>query len=82
MVVIHIQEVNSDQVTEVTAKDAKTAIRAYAKNAAFSWLDLDKSIMRYHDGKSVKRAVFYFRTEKLTITNVYGNRYIAVWTDL
>ena len=82
MVVIHIQEVNSDQVTEVTAKDAKTAIRAYAKNAAFSWLDLDKSIMWYHDGKSVKRAVFYFRTEKLTIINVYGNRYIAVWTDL
>lgn len=85
MSIIHIQEVNSDQVTEVIAKDAKTAIRAYAKNAAFSLSDLDKYIIQYHDNKlvnGVKCAIFYFRMEKLTITNIYGNRYLAVWADL
>lgn len=85
MSIIHIQEVNSDQVTEVIAKDTKTAIRAYAENAAFDWSDLSKYIMQYHDNKfvnGVKCAIFYFRMEKLTITNIYGNRYLAVWADL
>jgi len=76
MVVIHIQEVNSDQVVEVTAKDIKHAILAYAEHNAFDWRDL------YHYTITVNTAVFYFHTEKLTITNLYGNRYIAVWSNV
>lgn len=84
MVIIHIQEANSDQVTEVTAKDIKTAIRAYAENAASNWSELRNHIMYYHNNeftKGVRCATFYFRTEKLTISNVYSNRYMAVWTN-
>ena len=44
MVVIHIQEANSDQVTEVTARNVSLAMRAYAKNAAFDWSSLQNAV--------------------------------------
>ena len=37
MAVIHIQEVNSDQVTEIIAETVEKALWAYAHNACFRW---------------------------------------------
>ena len=85
MQIIHVQEVNSDQVVEVIAPDANTAIQAYARRCAFDWNDLLNSFVFYHDHiaiNGVEKAVYYFKTEKLTIRCVYGNRYIAMWEDV
>lgn len=81
MVVIHIQEVNSDQVTEVIARNASLAIRAYAKNAAFDWNSLQNVITGFH-GKTLYRRVYSFQTEELTLELIATNRYMATWTDL
>ena len=84
MQIIHIQEVNSDQVVEVIASDTKAAIQAYARHCAFDWNDLLNSFVFYHDHiakNCVEKAVYHFKTEKLTIRCVYGNRYIAIWED-
>ncbi len=85
MAIIHIQEVNSNQVTEVIANTIQQAIKVYAENAAFNWSELHNYFMWYHNHDSangIERAVFYFRTEKLVIRNIYGNRYTAEWKDL
>lgn len=81
MVVVHIQEVNSDQVTEVTARNASLAIRAYAKNAAFDWSSLQNAVTGFH-GKTLYRRVYDFQTEKLTLELIATDRYMATWTDL
>ena len=80
MAVIHIQEVNSNQVTEITARNVSLAIRAYAKNAAFDWNSLQNVVTGFH-GKTLYRRVYNFQTEKLTLELVTANRYIATWTD-
>lgn len=81
MVVIHIQEVNSEQVTEVTARNISLAIRTYAKNAAFDWNSLQNVITGFH-GKTLYRRVYSFQTEELTLELITANRYRAVWTNL
>lgn len=81
MVVIHIQEVNSDQVTEVITRNVSLAIRAYAKNAAFDWNSLQNVVTGFH-GKTLYRRVYDFQNEKLTLELIAANRYMATWTDL
>ena len=81
MIVIHIQEVNSDQVTEITARNTNLAMRAYAKNAAFDWNSLQNVTTGFH-GKTLYCRVYNFQTEKLTLELITTNRYRAIWADL
>lgn len=81
MVVIHIQEANSDQVTEVTARNVNLAMRAYAKNAAFDWSSLQNAVTGFH-GRTLYRRVYNFQTEKLTLELIATDRYVATWTNL
>ena len=84
--VIHIQEVNSTQVTEFVRDNTEEAIRAYAKNAAFNWDHLYNTRVRYFPGTAVvRRMVFEFNTERLIVlhemTSACGHRYTAAWLD-
>lgn len=81
MAIIHIQEANSDQVTEVTARNVNLAMRTYAKNAAFDWSSLQNAVTGFH-GKTLYRRVYNFQTEKLTLELIATDRYVATWTDL
>ena len=81
--IIHIQEINSTQVSEITAKTIEDAIWAYAHNSAFDWDDFDCArLMRYPESEDIKWMEFEFITEKLVVRHVYGERYTAQWADL
>ena len=82
MAIIHIQEVSSEQVTEVIANNYKDAILAYAKNAAFKWADhIHTSVRYYENSDCVKRMSINFKTERLVVRHVYGNRYTVAWVE-
>lgn len=84
--IIHIQEVDSTQVTEFIRNTTEEAIRAYAQNAAYNWEHLYGSRVRYFPGTTVvRRMVFEFNTERLIVrhemTSTYGHRYIVAWLN-
>lgn len=80
MVVIHIQEVTSTQVTEITAENVEKALWAYAHNACFRWDEWAGATAEYYPkSDAIKRMVFIFDDEQLTLYNVYGERFTAEW---
>ena len=80
MAIIHIQEVNSDQVTEVTAETVEKALWAYVHNACFRWSEWAGTTAEYYPkSDTIKKMVFMFDNEQLTLCNVYGERFIAEW---
>lgn len=80
MAVIHIQEVNSDQVTEIIAETVEKALWAYAHNACFRCSEWDGATAEYYPKSDmIKRMVFMFDNEQLTLCNVYGERFTAEW---
>lgn len=80
MVVIHIQEVTSDQVTEVTAETLEDALFAYAQNACLKWDEWAGATAKYYPkSDAIKKMVFTFDNEELTLYNVYGMRFTAEW---
>ena len=80
MAIIHIQEVNSDQVTEVTAETVEKALWAYAHNACFQWSEWAGATAEYYPKSDmIKRMVFMFDNEQLTLCNIYGERFTAEW---
>lgn len=84
--IIHIQEVDSPQVTEYIKDNTEEAIRAYAKNAAANWEHLYNVRIKYFPGtKVVYRMVFEFNTERLIVrhemSSVYGHRYVVAWLN-
>ena len=83
MVIIHIQEITSTQVSEITAKTVEDALWAYAHNAAFSWDDFECGrLKRYPRSNDIHWMEFEFIAEKLTIQHTYGNRYSAEWVNI
>lgn len=84
--VIHIQEVNSTQVTEFIRNSTEEAIRAYAQNAAFDWTQLYNARVKYFPGTTVvRRMVLEFNTERLIVrhemTSACGHRYVVAWLN-
>ena len=80
MTVTHIQEVNSDQVTEIIAETVEKALWAYAHNACFRWSEWAGATAEYYPkSNAIKKMVFIFNNEQLTLCNVYGERFIAEW---
>lgn len=84
--IIHIQEVDSTQVTEFIRNTTEEAIRAYAQNAAFDWTQLYSTRVNYFPGTTVvRRMVFEFKDERLIVlhemTSVYGHRYVVAWLN-
>lgn len=80
MVVIHIQEVTSTQVTEITAETVEKALWAYAHNACFKWDEWAGTTVEYYPkSETVKKTVFMFDNEELILYNVYGMRFTAEW---
>ena len=80
MVVIHIQEVTSTQVTEVTAETIEKALWAYARNACYLWSAWAGATAEYYPkSDAIKRMVFMFDDEQLTLCNIYGMRFTAEW---
>lgn len=83
MAIIHIQEITSTQVSEVTANTIEDAIWAYAHNAACDWDDFEcAKLKRYPHSEDVNWMEFEFITEKLVIRHVYGERYTAEWVNI
>lgn len=81
--IIHIQEVTSTQVSEITAASIEDAMWAYAHNAAFNWNDFDcAKLKKYPHSEDINCMEFEFITEKLTIQHIYGNRYTAEWVNI
>ena len=81
--IIHIQEINSTQVSEITAKTIEDAIWAYAYNAAFDWEHFEFArLMRYPKSEDINWMEFEFITEKLIVRHIYGERYTAQWVEL
>lgn len=80
MAIIHIQEVTSTQVTEIIAETVENALWAYAHNACYLWEAFVEATMEYYPkSETVKKAVFMFDDEQLTLYNVYGERFTAEW---
>lgn len=80
MSIIHIQEVTSDQVTEITAENVEKALWAYAHNACFRWDEWTGATVEYYPkSDTIKKMVFTFDNEELTLYNVYGMRFTAKW---
>ena len=80
MAIIHIQEVNSDQVTEIIAETVEKALWAYTNNACFKWSEWAGTTVEYYPKSDmIKRMVFMFDNEQLTLCNVYGERFTAEW---
>lgn len=78
--IIHIQEVNSTQVSEVIAETIEKALWAYAQNAAFRWSAFTgTTLKRYPKSDIIKEMVFTFEGEQLTLYHVYGERFSAEW---
>lgn len=80
MVVIHIQEVTSTQVTEIIAETLEDALFAYAHNACHRWEAFAEATAEYYyKSDAIKRMVFMFDNEELILYNVYGMRFTAEW---
>ena len=80
MTIIHIQEVNSDQVTEIIAETMEKALLAYAHNACFRWNEWAGATAEYYPkSNAIRKMVFMFDNEQLTICHVYGERFSAEW---
>lgn len=82
-IIIHIQELNSSQVTEVKAHTIEDGMWAYAHNAAFDWDAFEcAKLMRYRGKKMIKWMEFCFAEEYLIIRRVGRRRYTAEWVDM
>ena len=80
MVVIHVQEVTSTQVTEIIAETLEDALFAYAHNACDRWETFAEATAEYYyKSDAIKKMVFIFDDEQLTLYNVYGERFTAEW---
>lgn len=80
MAIIHIQEVTSTQVTEIIAETLEDALWAYAHNACYRWEAFAEATAEYYPkSDAIKRMVFMFDDEQLTLCNVYGERFTAEW---
>ena len=80
MVVIHIQEVTSTQVTEIIAETLEDALFAYAHNACYRWEAFAEATAEYYyKSDAIKKMVFIFDDEQLTLYNIYGERFTAEW---
>lgn len=79
--IIHIQEVNSTQVTEIIAPSLEAAILKYAVNAAGStYMHSKPEVNNYKlDPNVVHWIGFPFKDELLVVTHIYGQRYLAEW---
>lgn len=79
-IIIHIQEVNSTQVSEVIAETVERALWAYAHNAAARWAAFTEATAHYYPNNvDIERMVFTFDGEQLTLCHVYGERFSAEW---
>lgn len=80
-IIIHIQEVNSTQVTEVTAETLEKAIAKYAMNATCNaYMSSKPEINHYKLSPNVVHWIgFPFKEELLVVTHIYGQRYMAEW---
>lgn len=78
--IIHIQEVVSTQVSEISAKTVEQALWAYAHNAAARWTAFTGATVKcYPKSDAIKEMVFMFENEQLTLRHVYGERFSAEW---
>ena len=78
--IIHIQEVNSTQVSEILSENVEKALWAYAQNAAFRWSAFTgATLKRYPKSDIIKEMTFIFEGEQLTLCHVYGERFSAEW---
>ena len=80
-VIIHIQEVNSTQVTEIIAPTLEEAITAYAMNATCNaYMHSNPGVNNYKLAPNTVRWIgFPFREELLIVSHIYGQRYLAEW---
>lgn len=79
-IIVHIQEIESTQVSAITSVSVEKAIWAYAKNAAANWRDLVHAQTIYYPNSNYVYCVkFEFATEELIIDHVYGDRFTALW---
>lgn len=83
-VIVHIQEVTSTQVTEVTAETVEDALWAYAHNAAANWDSFECAKRTWYPRrrKTTKWMEFCFSTEYLILKHTYGNRFTAEWVNM
>jgi hypothetical protein len=81
MIIVHIHEITSTQVSEIIVQNVETALCAYARNAAFRWEDLIAVHgVRRADGM-ITRMVFEFKEERLILRHICNSQYAAAWLD-
>lgn len=78
--IIHIQEVNSTQVSEILTETIEQALWTYAHNAAARRNAFTGTTLKYYPKSSIiKEMVFMFDDEQLTLCHTYGERFSAEW---
>lgn len=82
--IIHIQEKNSSQITEIVAPTLEAALMAYVRNAAYAWDEFDgrpcySYPRRTAQGRDIIEAAYFFRSEHCVLYKVAECRFYAEW---
>lgn len=80
MKTINVQKVHSTIVFSITAETVVQCLWAYAHCVYAQWHRWTGATMEYYpESDTVKKAIFTFEDNELTIYHVYGGRFTSEW---
>lgn len=87
MTIIHVHELYSNQVVEITANSISDCLWAYARHNAWDLKELEKThkqtYRKPYIDSNLQKVTFSFATEQLTLERLNGsNVWLAIWGDM